>query len=207
MQAEMRRERGADESVQQYHARLAQQIAEGADPEEVGKETPFFVRANREAAEMTMYQRLYEQAKAIDPDSVAALDSFAEQENLTAEQWRGISQAAMNAVANSSTNKGKSDAYNVESLDDIPKDSPLWRLIDAQLTHERESEMNAQQIEAAQKPNPPLTPQGAATVQGRTPQDIAAMTDKQMDAFVNTLSSEEFDQVMSDMIRAGKSGA
>lgn len=202
---EMRRERGTLESIKAHNAEVARRIALGEDPEEVAKETPLYVKANAENIQIEMYKTLFEKAKELDEDSVSALTPFTEQEGLNAEQWQGLAQAAMNAVANKSLKTGKSEAFLTESLDDIPKDSPLWRAIDAHLTKEREAEMTAENLTAARKPDPPVVPSGAVVAGGKTATEIAAMDQRTLDRFTETLSEEDWEKVMTTMYEAARS--
>lgn len=202
---EVRRERGTLESIRAHNADVARRISLGEDPDEVAKDTPLYVKANADLTRLEMFKNLYDKAKEMDSESVSALDGFAEQEDLTADQWQGLAQAAMNAVANKSKSTGKSEAYLTESLDDIPKDSPLWRAIDAHLTKEREAEVTAENITANQKPNPPVVPNGAVVAGGKTATEIAAMDQRTLNAFTEKLSEEEWDRVMVTMYEGARS--
>jgi hypothetical protein len=195
------RERGTLESIQAHNAEAIRRLSLGEDPNEIAKDTPLYVKANADLVRLEMFKNLYEKTKEIDPDAVAALEGFAEQEDLSPDQWQNLAQAAMNAVAQKSVKTGKESLLSLESLDDIPKDSPLWRAIDAHLTKEREAEVTAENITATQKPNPPSAPQGTVAAGGKTATEIAAMTSKQFDA----LSEEEIETALKTLYEAARS--
>lgn len=205
--ADLRRERGTTESVQAYHQRIvdetARRLEAGQPLDDLMRETPVILTAAQEQAQIVLWKNLYEQAKETDPDAVSALEPFAENPDLTAEQWRGVASAAMNAVANHSKNMGKTELLDIEDIDALPKDSKLYRAIDDKLTREREAEVTAQQIEAAKLPTPPNTPAGTVVAGGKTAEEIAAMSPQQLDAFTAGLTSDEdWDKVMTLMYAA-----
>lgn len=196
--AKIRREQGSDETIRAYHQRLVDEIKtrldNGEDVTELGKDTPLFAKANREAVEAELYQRLYEQAKAADPDAVAALDGFAEQDGLSAEHWKGLAQAAMNAVANGTKKSALSEWLDAESIDDIPQDSKRYKAIRAYIEKELAVEQKARETEAISIPAGIETPSGAAT-EPMTRQRLDAMTPAERLDYIANASDAERDHL------------
>lgn len=201
VQAEIRRERGSDESIRAYHESLLKEaqrrMENGESFDGMGKDTPLFVRANREAVEASLFQALYEQAKELDPDAVASLEGFATSEGLTAENWKALSQAAMNAVVSSS--KKSALAEFLDSEDDLPSDSKRIKAIEARLKKEYEMELAARETESKPKlPQPPATPTGVSA-EGVTKASVEAMSPE---ALADAASNDEFRRQAIDALFA-----
>lgn len=192
--SEMRRERGSDESIRSYHADLVKEVdrrlREGIPLDDLGKDTPLFAKANREAVEITLYQGLYEQAKAVDPDAVAALEGFV-QEGLSAEQWKGLAQASMNALTNTSKKAALSEWLDSDEIDESTATSKKYKAIEAKFKRELEAELNAREIEGKPKPAvAPITPNGNVAEQ-MSRQRLEAMSPNQRMEYLLGLSDED----------------
>lgn len=182
LQAEMRREQGSQEAVTQQMASLITRLNAGEDPQAIAKDMPLLYTAAQDRARIEFAKNLFEQAKQLDPDSVAALDGFAENPDLTPEQFMALAQAATNAVASKSRSTGKQELLDTEDIAALP-DSKLKTALLAAVAREAEIEMNARQVEANRVPGSITTPAGGATEQ-MTRQAFDAMTPENRTAYI-----------------------
>lgn len=206
LQAEMRREQGSQEAVQKQMGQLIERLNAGEDPNVIAKEVPLIYTAAQDRARVEFAKGLFEQAKALDPDAVAALEGFDENPDLTPEQFLALAQAATNAVANKSKRTGKDEAFAIESIDDIPVDTPLRKAIDAWHQKEIETEMTAQNIEANRREAPPST--SAGTVAGEV--DLSrfeGMSEPESAAYMMNLATTnpvEYEKVRDALLSFGR---
>lgn len=189
--AEIRRSQGTQEVVQKQIEEITRRLAAGENPEAISKDLPLVVKANRESMEIDAYKALFEQAKAIDPDSVTALQPFADQEGLTVEHWKNLSTAAVNAVANSSKKAALTEWLDSEQIDDIPAESKKYQALKAKFEKELQMELKAREIESRQVPAvAPKTPSGD-NVEPITRERLDSMTRDERMNFIMSRSDEE----------------
>lgn len=190
----VRREQGSNETVQAYHQRLvediARRVANGEELGDLGKDTPLFAKANREAVASEMFKSLFTQAKEFDPDSVAALESVVDQDELTAENWMALAQASINAVVKS-TQKGAINEWLNAEDEEFPSDSKRYKDLEERLRKQMESELNARQVEGkviADQAPPIPTGKSTETV---TRTSLEAMNPDQRLQYVLSLTDAE----------------
>lgn len=160
--AEMRREQGANDRATAYHAELLRQLEEGADPRELAKQTPGYVKANEDWTRAEVLRGLIAKARELDEDAVAPLAELAESLQGNPDEIEKVAQAAINAVANKSGAAARQALFDIESLDEIPKDSRLYAHVQSLIAKETETEVNARTTEANTLPPMPSTPSGTA---------------------------------------------
>ncbi len=194
----VRREQGSNETVQAYHQRLvediARRVANGEELGDLGKDTPLFAKANREAVASEMFKSLFTQAKEFDPDSVAALESVVDQDELTAENWMALAQASINAVVKS-TQKGAINEWLNAEDEEFPSDSKRYKALEERLRKQMESELNARQVEGkviADQAPPIPTGKSTETV---TRTSLEAMNPDQRLQYVLSLTDAERSQL------------
>lgn len=180
-------EQGTQESVQAYHARLIDRLNSGEDPDVLAKETPQFYTAAQERSRIEMSQNLFNQAKALDPESVSALDPFAENAS-TGDQWASVAQAAMNAAANKSKSLGRDEFMNAETLDGIPEDAPIRKAIQAWHEQQLENDKMADSIEANRREIAPST-SGGTVSDGVDLSRFEGMSDAQAQTYMLELAT------------------
>lgn len=164
---DQRREQGTQESIQRYHERLVNEtrrrLEEGESLDDLVKEAPVFYTAATERNRIDLAKSLIAVAKNVDPEAVEALEAMASAtEDMTADKWMGLAQAATNIVEGKAKTTGRSELLNTEDIDALP-DSPLKRAIQAKAAKDAEIELNAREIEANRVTAPPSTPNGASS--------------------------------------------
>jgi hypothetical protein len=158
----IRREQGSNDRAQAYHTWLTEQIDSGKSAEEIAKQTPTFVKANEE----------FVTAQLGSAWAKATLDHFDVQDrevlNTVIDGYVESGNVEdMNALAGKLWEAAKSKVeqsavLNIESVEDVPKDSKLYASMRKWHEEELGKEIAAREAEArGTTENPPRTPQGS----------------------------------------------
>ena len=174
--AELRREQGSVERAQGYHQWLVDQLEQGADPAEVAKQTPLYVKANQDTTRSELGKAWVE----------ATLGHFGEQEQ---EVIRGVLTSFdgnPESVGDLASKTWEAAATKVRvatvaglSLDQIPKESALHTEIQALVDGKVTAELAAREIEATRQDAPPRVNGSAPGSVGMTSTTARAMTTDQ----------------------------
>lgn len=190
--AQLKREQGANERVQQYHQWLAEQVANGASAEEIARETPTFVKANEDFARVEVAKAFANKALdgfGLDDETRSA---YAEQiEALTTEPERlyAIAEQLWEQGASRFTENRVNERIGNLTLDEIPKDSRLHASLQAHIESEVTKELEARAAEKEPVANPPRTPKGTPGVDASSrylamsPQEQARLTPEEWAEF------------------------
>lgn len=172
---ELRLERGTEETARAYQEHLAEKYGIELD-EADRREAPLWVRAARDTERATYWQTTSE----------AVLDAFSvtERESIRAAyaQFEGLPdqmEQIGRQVIDEAVKRQTQTRVSTLALDDIPKDSALWKAVDAHVTSEVEKELAARLAEKSPVDNPPRTPVGAQA-STRTQADYARFTPEQI---------------------------
>ena len=159
--SELRREQGTIERANAYHRQVIDALAAGTDPEEIARQTPFFVKANHDFARIELSRNLLDHAQTmLEPGEAAALKAMAEALSPDdADGFTNVAQAAINAVVA----KGKAIAA-AEAKADADR---TWQ---ARL----EAEVRAARVEqeAATRQNPPTVTGSGPAATSAPDQDL-----------------------------------
>lgn len=172
---ELRLERGTEETARAYQEHLAEKYGIELD-EADRREAPLWVRAARDTERAHYWQTTSE----------AVLDAFSvpERESIRAAftQFEGLPdqmEQIGRQVIDEAVKRQTQTRVSTLALDDIPKDSALWKAVDAHVTSEVEKELAARLAEKPAMDNPPRTPVGAQA-SARTQADYARFTPEQI---------------------------
>lgn len=190
--AELRREQGSNERAQAHHKWLIDQLNEGADPEELAKQTPLYVKANEDFQRVALSRAfvtatLNHFGESAMPDELeTALSALESQGDVAAIQ--GIASTAVQRVAD----KSKADTISTLKLADVPADAPLHAEIMALAHSLQQEEAAAQGIAAKQAAatNPPNVRGSAPGSVGMTTEQARALTPAQ----AANLSETEYEE-------------
>jgi len=156
---ELRLERGNEDTARAYHKWVADQIANGVDPEEFAKQTPLYVNANRATERVNAAKAIIEDvAEVFSEDDQARIEAVVEAIADDPDQMRKLARELRDTAANRLSSKQIAEL----TLDRVPKDSALHKSIQEHIASEAAKEIEAKQMEQNQKQNPPRTSNGAA---------------------------------------------
>ena len=156
---ELRLERGNEDTARAYSKWVAEQIANGVDPEEFSKQTPLYVKANRDVERVNAAKAIIEDvAEVFSEDDQARIDAVVEAIADDPDQMRKLARELRNTAADRLSSKQIAEL----TLDRVPKDSALHKSIQEHIAAEATKEIEAKQMEQNQKQNPPRTSTGGA---------------------------------------------
>lgn len=154
---ELRLEQGSAEAAQRYHAWVVEQIELGADPNEIKKQTPLWVKANRDTERVTTAKTYAE--KVLDAFNVEERDNITQAFDLIMDDPDRVDELTSMVLNEALTRTSKSKIASL-SLDDIPKDSALWTAVQSHIQNEVQKEYEAKLKEREPEPNAPSLPAG-----------------------------------------------
>lgn len=185
--AEVKREQGTVERATQYHQWVTEQIANGADPDEIAKQTPLFVKAN-EATLRAQLNRMYVEGSRqfFELPESDALSSALEAVGDDPDQSRVIAESVLQAIYT----KGGQKAVGELTLDTVPKESRLYEQIQEAIHKETATELRARETERRAVDPGPVTPNGVST-SAMTKEGLDAMDPTARRAYIATLGDAE----------------
>jgi hypothetical protein len=196
LEAQMRREKGADALARQWQQQLAQKYGIELDPEDLAQ-GPLWISANEDSKRAEILRSLTTQAIEIaTPEEQTALKALLEEAD-SADAVTKITAATLEAL------QGRIRRQALEELDpEALAEHPKFKeYIAAYKAREAEAELNAREIERTRLEAPPQTPTGQGTT-AMSKTQLDAMAPAARLSYLATLSDEErsrtWDLVMSD---------
>lgn len=157
--ADIQRDKGTEESVQAYHQRVIDAINAGEDPDTLLKETPSYVRANREVAKIEAMRALAMDAKSMagSEAEAAMLQALIDEADGSAEKMERAAGLAIATV----TKKAKSEALDSLTTEDLLKNDKHRSYIEAEVERRLAEEQGARDVESNRLQVPPEAPPGS----------------------------------------------
>lgn len=157
--ADIQRDKGTEESVRAYHQRVIDAINAGEDPDELVKETPTYVRANREIAKIEAMRALAMDAKSMAGSEAEAnmLQALIDEADGSAEKMERAAGLAIQTV----TKKARADALDELTLDELLKNDKHRSAIEAEVERRLAEEQAARDVESNRLVAPPDAPPGS----------------------------------------------
>ena len=181
---ELRDQLGSEDAVKSYHEQVVRRIASGEDPSAVLKETPQYVKANRDAYWRGEVEKVID---AFSTDEQAQIRDALEAAEDVDSRERVSRQVLDFAIDRHSTNRIKS-----LKLADVPEDSELRKSIAEHVAAELAKERAALEQELKPKPlNPPTTPTGESMAGGDALSRFNQMTPAQRTDYMETATDEQ----------------
>lgn len=202
IQNDMRREQGSAERAQAYHQWLIDQIENGADPDELKKQTPLYVTANAGWAQAQVLKDLANQAIDMVPPEKKA-EYQGELDNADSpEAIQHVGSRILQAMIDGNTANvlGNLDFNN---LQEHPR---FGEWITSQVKARMEEEMKAQDIQGRSRTNAPSIPSGTAATGGISAEQFVSMDKATQDKYLSNLTDEQEDALMTALYEAARGG-
>jgi len=156
---EIRLERGTEDTAKAWQRYVSEQIAAGHDPDEFSKQTPLYVKANRDVERVNAAKAIIEDvADVFSEDDRARINAVVEAIADDPDQMRTLARELRETAASRLSSKQVAEL----TLDKVPEGSALHKSIQEHIASEAAKEIEAKQMEQNQKQNPPRTSNGAA---------------------------------------------
>jgi hypothetical protein len=201
-EAELRRDQGSVERAQAYHEYLIKQIEEtGYVPQDLIKQTPLMVKANEDYIKTEMSKAWVEATLGHFGESEAGvIRSILDQmENnpdgmvdLASKTWEAASSSVKRQMLSSLT------------LNDVPKEAPIYQEINERVRKEIETETNARNLQSNRRESTPNTPSGVIAG-GMSAEEIVNMSDSDRTRWMSKLSDSDFKKAKDVLFRAASS--
>lgn len=194
-QSDLRREEGTVERASQTVKWAIDQIEAGADPAAVAKQMAPHVKANQDLSRMEIFQGILDQAKNLDPDSLAPFADLVESLQGSVDEVEKVATVALTAVSNGSRKQGRQEILDSEDIDALPE-SKLKTALQARVAREATAEVNAREIEAKKPDGIPSAPAGSAT-EPMNRQRFESMTSDERKSHLSTLTEAQLKDAWS----------
>ena len=149
--SEILRERGTMEAAQQHTRWIAEQLENGADPDAIAQQVPFYVKANHDTLQAEFGRAILQQAAEAGDETVAGLLGSLTGEN--PDEVMRVAQAALDASirrARTEANAATRAELEAEYAERLKADIAAARV----------------ELEAANRSNPPTASGGPAGISG-----------------------------------------
>jgi NADH dehydrogenase/NADH:ubiquinone oxidoreductase subunit G len=202
IQNEMRREQGSVERAQAYHQWLIDQIENGADPEELKKQTPLYVTANAGWAQAQVLRELAGQAiEMASPEVKATLQQSLDDAD-SPEAVQRIASRVIQAVVD----KNSADVLSNLDFNNLQEHPRFSEWLTSQVKARMEEEMKAQETQSKSRPQAPAVPSGTASTGGISAEQFVSMDKAAQDKYLSNLTEEQEDALMTALYEAARGG-
>ena len=202
IQNEMRREQGSVDKANAYHQYLVNQLNDGADIEELRKQTPLYVAANEGWLRTGMYQTLAEEAIAMADEDQREFMRGVLSKAMDANDVRVIATESLNALKQKTKREHLAE-LNPDTLLETPK---FKEWLDDQVSKRIAEEASAQKTQSTRRVNAPNIPIGSAPSVGINPVEFANMSTRDQERTLSSLTPQQEDALMTSMYEAARKG-
>ena len=201
---EMRQQQGSIVRAQAYHEYIVNQLNNGADAEELAKQTPLYVAANESWMRAELNRMLVEEA-------IASADED-QRDSMKIDLESATSANDMRALASKSliAMRQKAQRDHLSELDpDVLAEHPRFKdWFQDQVAKRMDEELNAQKTQSAssRRVNTPNIPVGSAPSAGINPVEFSQMSPRDQERMLSNLTPQQEDALMTSMYEAARKG-
>lgn len=203
-ESELRRDEASNERVEQMTQALFDRYGIEVEPEDQN----FFrviTKSNSDFQRVNLSKEYAERAAdyfQLSADDRVAFTTHLESINSDPAATQNVASEMMQAVYK----KGMEDAMNNLTPEILQNNPSVTNWIAQQVQYQNDSEETARRIEASIRGKVPSVPTGSASSNGFNALEIAQMTASARDKYIDTLSEEQQDEVMTAMYEAVQRG-